>query len=73
MRRRHAILATTAGAAMVGGLLFAPQAQADPQLCIDLDIKIQDEEIAESGCFPDDGSAPELPGAPTEPGLPTLP
>ena len=71
MRRRHAILATTAGAAMLGGLLLAPQAQAEPSLCVDLDLTIQDQAIAESICLPPEGGgAPELPGAPALPGLP---
>ncbi len=71
MRRRHAILATTAGAAMLGGLLLAPQAQAEPSLCVDLDLTIQDQAITESICLPPEGGgAPELPGAPALPGLP---
>ena len=75
MRRRHAILATTAGAAMLGGLFLAPQAQAEPSLCVDLDIQIQDQGLDESICLPpEDGApAPELPGAPEVPGLPALP
>lgn len=68
MRRRHAILATTAGAAMVGGLLLAPQAQADPSLCVHLHVSVQEHTVEESGCLPGDGGAPELPGAP---GVPT--
>lgn len=72
MRRRHAILATTAGAAMLGGLLLAPQAQAEPSLCVDLDVTVQDQNVAQSTCLPpaDGGGTPELPGAPTVPGLP---
>jgi hypothetical protein len=76
MRRRHALLATTAGAALVGGLLVAPQAHADeeepapasPSLCIELDITIQDQQVAESICLPPDGG-----GEPGLPGLPELP
>lgn len=77
MRRRHALLATTAGAALVGGLLLAPQAQADeheepapasPSLCIELDVTIQDQQLAESLCLPPEGGgAPELPGLPVPP------
>ena len=36
MRRRAAIIATAAAAALGGGLLLAPNAQADPSICIDL-------------------------------------
>jgi hypothetical protein len=71
MRRRHAILAGTAGAAMLGGLLLAPQAQAEPSLCVDLDVSIQDQGLVQSICLPPEGGGtPELPGAP---GLPALP
>ncbi|HSP04780.1 MAG TPA: hypothetical protein VLR27_14810 [Acidimicrobiales bacterium] len=75
MRRRHAILATTAGAAMLGGLLLAPQAQAEPTLCVDLDLTVQDQELVQSICLPpeDGGGAPALPGLPGEPALPALP
>jgi hypothetical protein len=74
MRRRHAILATTAGAAMLGGLLLAPQAQAEPSLCVELDITIQDQQVADGLCLPPegDGEEPAIPGLPEEPGLPGL-
>jgi hypothetical protein len=75
VRRRHAILATAAGASLLGGLLLAPHAQADeeepapsPSLCVELDITIQDQQVAESICLPPDGG-----GEPGLPGLPELP
>ena len=83
MRRRHAILATTAGAAMLGGLLLAPQAQAEPSLCVHLDVSIQGEQQVQDICLPPEGGgeAPGIPGAPelpapelpAIPGLPSLP
>ncbi len=71
MRRRHTVIASAAAAALAGGLLLAPSAQADPSLCIDLDISIQGEGAAESICLPpeDGGETPELPGLPEPPGL----
>ncbi|HSP04397.1 MAG TPA: hypothetical protein VLR27_12885 [Acidimicrobiales bacterium] len=78
MRRRHAIIATTAGAALVGGLVLAPQAMADeheeeapasPSLCINLDISIQGTGEPVSLCLPPEGG--EAPGLPELPGLPT--
>lgn len=73
MRRRHSILATTAGAALLGGLLLAPQAQADDTadtcngLRYDLDVNVNGEALVdESDCLSlDGGGAPELP--PLEP------
>ena len=81
MRRRHAILATTAGAALVGGLVLAPQAMAEeqpapasPSLCLNLDISIQGTGEPLSICLPPEGGeTPSLPALPALPGLPGLP
>jgi len=72
MRRRAAILATAAAAALGGGLLLAPTAQAEPAVCVDLDLTIQDQNVAEGLCLPpaDGGGAPALPALP---GLPVPP
>ena len=72
MRRRAAIVGAVAGAALFGGILLAPTAQADPSLCVDVDISINGEGAAESVCLPPDGGgAPELP-APELPEPPAL-
>lgn len=65
MRRRHALLATAAAAAFGGG----PPAQAEPTVCVDLDLEVQGEAVAESACLPpeDGGGTPELPGLPALP------
>ena len=69
MRRRAAIIATAAAAALGGGLLLAPNAQADPSICIDLDLTIQDQSVVENVCLPpaDGGGTPELPALPALP------
>jgi len=69
MRRRAAIIAASAAAAIGGGLLLAPQAQAEPSLCLDVSVDINGQGGAESLCLPPEGGAP----APELPGLPTLP
>ncbi len=68
MRRRIALL-TVAGAAAIGGGLLAPSAQAEPSVCVDLDVTIQDQAVVQSACLPpeDGGGTPEVPGLPTLP------
>lgn len=68
MRRRIALLTAAGAAAIGGGLLLAPSAQAEPAVCLNLDITIQDQAVVESVCLPPDGG-----GAPELPGLPALP
>ena len=75
MRRRPAIIGAAAGTALLGGLFLTPSAQADPVICINLDIQVNDQGGAQSICLPpEDGGGtpglPELPGAPELPGLP---
>jgi hypothetical protein len=73
MRRRAAIIGTVAGAALLGGVLLAPNAQADPSVCVDLDVSVNGQGAVESICLPGEGApapeAPELPEAPALPGL----
>ena len=74
MRRRAAVIGAIAGAAIFGGVLLAPNAQADPSLCVDVDISVNGEGAVESICLPPDGGGevPELPAPPAPPALPGL-
>ena len=69
MRRRIALLTAAGAAAIGGGLLLAPSAQAEPSVCVNLDLTIQDQSVVESACLPpeDGGGTPELPGLPPLP------
>ena len=73
MRRRAAVIGAIAGAAIFGGVLLAPTAQADPSLCVNVDISVNGQGAVESLCLPPEGApapeAPELPEAPALPGL----
>ena len=68
--RRAAIIGAAAGAALAGGLLLAPAAQAEEEVCnglaYDLDVVVNDEAVIdEAGCLSLDGAgAPELPAPP---------
>ena len=73
MRRRAAIIGAVAGAAIFGGVLLAPNAQADPSLCVNVDISVNGQGAVESICLPPEGApAPEAPELPAPPALPGL-
>ena len=76
MRRRTAIVGAVAGAALFGGVLLAPNAQAEEcnGLAYDLDVVVNGEAVVdEAGCLSSDGGgAPEAPELPEAPALPAL-
>jgi hypothetical protein len=59
-------------AAMLGGagaFALAPSAQADPLVCIDVNINLNGTPVVQALCLPPEG-APGVPGAPALPPLP---
>jgi hypothetical protein len=71
--RRVAI--TGAVAALLGGLgavVLAPSAQADPAVCVEINLNLNGTPVMQALCLPPDG-APGVPGVPGVPGLPPLP
>lgn len=62
--RRVSLAAAAAAAALVGGLAFAPSAQAEGQFCYDLDVQVNGEAVVdEAACE----MLPELPALPALP------
>ncbi|HVV34998.1 MAG TPA: hypothetical protein VHC63_00220 [Acidimicrobiales bacterium] len=73
MKKRVAVVG--AAAALLGGLgafALAPSAQADPVICVNIDLNLNGTPVAQAICLPPDG-APGVPGVPGVPGLPPLP
>jgi hypothetical protein len=59
-------------AAMLGGIgafALAPTAQADPLVCVNLDLNLNGTPVSQAICLPPEG-APGVPGAPALPPLP---
>ena len=52
MQRRTAIIGAAAGVALVGGLLLAPSAQADPSVCVNYNVSVNGEGQAGGICLP---------------------
>jgi hypothetical protein len=70
VKKRVAIAAAIAG--LFGGLgafALAPGAQADPAVCISIDLNVNGTPVAQAICLPPEG-APGVPGAPSLPPLP---
>jgi hypothetical protein len=70
VKKRVAIAGAIAG--LLGGLgafALAPSAQADPSVCVSINLDLNGTPVMQALCLPPDGA----PGVPGVPGLPPLP